>query len=310
MRKFIISIIKFSFFLIAISLVFLLLPQTPRQASSPISAKIEKDSLLRSISKPRIVFIGGSNLAYGIDGEMIKDSLNLYPINTGIMYAIGLKAMLNNYLQHAKKGDIVIVSPEYDHFFGDFYNGNQSVLYYSGVDNPVNPLAELDWEQIRKVVPFFPKYVFRKVDIREYFGFSIDSLFNRNSFDQYGFLQGHWGFRSKPFKSDSELTEPFNPEVIESLSQFQKQLESRSCKLFISPPAYNASSASNRLEQIKRVTEELEKANIPVLDKFENYIFADTLFYNSPYHLNEIGAKRRTVMIINSIKAQPHNIIY
>ena len=59
---------------------------------------------------------------------MIKDSLNLNPIDTGIHGNIGLIYMMDNTLPYIKSGDIVVVSPEYQEFYGTVAYGKEELL--------------------------------------------------------------------------------------------------------------------------------------------------------------------------------------
>ena len=69
------------------------------------------DVRLRNAASPRLILVGGSNLSLGINSQMLKDSLALNPINTGISVGIGLCYMLDNTLKHVRKNDIVVVHP-------------------------------------------------------------------------------------------------------------------------------------------------------------------------------------------------------
>ena len=68
MKKFITKLILFPLTFVVLTLVFGLgLPATPRASKSLIYAKIKKDSLLKNSLSPRIIFIGGSNLSFGLN---------------------------------------------------------------------------------------------------------------------------------------------------------------------------------------------------------------------------------------------------
>jgi len=74
MKKF---AVKSILFLLAAVLVFgisMSLPSTPRAATSLLFAERQKDSLLKHTPPPRIIFVGGSNLSFGLNGQLIKDS--------------------------------------------------------------------------------------------------------------------------------------------------------------------------------------------------------------------------------------------
>lgn len=306
MKKFILNVLLFLVVFILISVICILIPTTPRMLTSPIYAKTQKDSLLSYTSGPRIIFLGGSNLPYSLNSKMIKDSLGLNPVNTGIMHTIGLKSILNNYVDKWVANDIVIIAPEYQQFFGDFMHGHESTLYYNSVNN-INLLRDLDYYQIKAVSPYLPKYIFKKLDPREYFGYSVKKYFNSQAFNQYGDLQTHWMLKPIPFSSHDGIKDEFNQDVIDYLLSFQDLISNMDVKLYITPPPYNQSSAENNTKQIRLVERKLKEAGLKIIGNFENYILPDSLFFNSPYHLTKSGVELRTKMFISDFDSQMRN---
>jgi len=309
MKKFIINILSFLLLLTIIAYISISLPPTPRLLTSPIYGKIKKDSLLNHTKGPRIVFLGGSNLPFGLNSKMIKDSLNLNPVNAGIMHTIGLKKILDNYLNYVKTNDVVIISPEYQHFFGDFMNGHESTLYYNSIGNR-NPFQGLDYDQFSNLVPYLPKYVFKKLDPREYYGYSVSKFFNSQSYNQFGDIQAHWTLESISFSSNNGINDKFNQDIIEYLLYFQDIISKKNARLYISPPPFNENSAKNNTNQIQLVERCLKNVGFKTLGEFEKYIFHDTLFFNSSYHLTKDGAMIRTQMFVEDYKARTHNNVY
>ena len=59
-----------------------------------LAAVLEKDRLIRSTPSPKIILVGGSNLAFGIDSRMLRDSLNVNIVNMGLYAKLGLRYML------------------------------------------------------------------------------------------------------------------------------------------------------------------------------------------------------------------------
>ena len=124
MKKFILRILFFFFVLFLFFILGLILPATPQATKSILFSKIAKDSLLKNVPSPRIIFIGGSNLNMGLNSQLIKDSLGLNPINTSITVNIGLIYMMDDMLKYIKKGDVVIAAPEYAQYYNkDAYGG-------------------------------------------------------------------------------------------------------------------------------------------------------------------------------------------
>ncbi len=73
-------------------------------------------ALAETIHQPKIVFIGGSNVRFGLDAKAMTRDLNMPVINYGLHASLGLDVITDRALQCVKDGDIVVFSPELSHF--------------------------------------------------------------------------------------------------------------------------------------------------------------------------------------------------
>ena len=124
MRKLILKILSI-FLPIALLFIFLyLMPYflTLRYYSSNyLAANIDKQRILKNTPSPKIVFIGGSNLAFGLNSEEVEKKLGRPVVNMGLHASLSLSFMLNEIKTSIKQGDIIIIVPEYEHFQNNFY---------------------------------------------------------------------------------------------------------------------------------------------------------------------------------------------
>ncbi len=93
-----------------------------------LAASVDKHHLLVQQPSPRIVFVGGSNLAFGLDSLAIERSLGYHPINMGLHLALGLDFMLAEIEAFLKPDDVVLISLEYEHFV-DLYTEDGGTLF-------------------------------------------------------------------------------------------------------------------------------------------------------------------------------------
>ncbi|PWT95007.1 MAG: hypothetical protein C5B53_12100, partial [Candidatus Melainabacteria bacterium] len=78
----------------------------------------EKHRRLETLPSPKVVLIGGSNLPYSMDSTLIEKRLHLPVVDMGLSANLGLRFMLEEVKGQLHPGDIVIVSPEHQLFFG------------------------------------------------------------------------------------------------------------------------------------------------------------------------------------------------
>ncbi len=89
---------------------------------------MDKHEALETTAPPRIILVGGSNVAFGIDSEKMENELHLSVVNTGLHAGIGLPYMLNDVKPYLKEGDTIIIIPEYSQFFDDKDKGEVEPL--------------------------------------------------------------------------------------------------------------------------------------------------------------------------------------
>ena len=74
----------------------------------------EKVDRLYEIDEPKIVVVGGSSVAFGLDSAMLEKYTGMPVVNFGLYAALGPKVMLDLSRDGIKEGDIVIIAPELD----------------------------------------------------------------------------------------------------------------------------------------------------------------------------------------------------
>jgi hypothetical protein len=296
---------KFIFFLTCIFLILfigVLLPTTPRASKSLLFSINNKDYLLKSVSSPRIIFLGGSNLSFGLNSKVIQDSLNLFPINTGIHGSLGLKFFIDNTINEIKEGDVVVLCPEYFHFYKDTNIGSEELLR-TILDVNFKKLFFLNIYQLFDLVKYVPKYSLSKFFISEYYNYEEDKIYGIHSFNVYGDACAHWGLKSEKFNSE-KITGNLNLQAFELIDNFEKLIIKKKAKLFISFPGYQKSSFEYSRDKIYLVYKYYLKHNYRILGNPDYYSMPDSLVFNTPYHLTKEGVAIRTNRLIFDIKRQ------
>jgi hypothetical protein len=199
MKIFLIKIAVFMLFVILFVILGLVMPATPRASKSFYYYNMTKDSLLANVDSPRLIFLGGSNISFGLNSQIIKDSFNVNPINTGISASLGLKFMLDNTVQYIKKGDIIIAPLEYSHYTNN-YNYCYEALLRMIFDVNRKYLRLLNLGQMFNLLQCVPSYSISKFKPNSYFDHDISTIdttpYGRNSFNRYGDECAHWNMKN------------------------------------------------------------------------------------------------------------------
>jgi len=270
-----------------------------------IYTQIDKNELLKNTPNPRIIFVGGSNLAYGLDSKRIKDSLNINPINTGIHINIGLKYMLANTFQYVKKNDIIILSAEYQQFYGNLAEGEGEL--FSLVTDVVPQTKDLlDYKQYFKLMQLIPEFAQSKLrPILLFYKYPTDTIigrYDRKAFNAYGDACAHWKLSAENPKPYPAITQSFNDDILKTLINFRDAVNLKKAKLYITFPGYQYSSYKTSVAAVKQVERQLKDHHFLLISSPEEYIIPDNMIFDTPYHLTKKGVDHRTGLLIRDLK--------
>ena len=304
-------LVRLALLTLAIVLTGLVIGQYDARAQDDnyLAAVLEKDRIIRAAPSPKLVLVGGSNLAFGIDSKMLQDSLGLPVVNMGLYAKLGLKYMLAQVRPYVKRGDIVVVVPEYDQFYGDFANGDHTLstalLYapndrvgdfigsYSVVDVVFRPRVE---NARRSFLRAAAAAVGKE---NQFFPPDTNPVYNRRSFNSFGDVVSHLG--REGMNPDSIFVGPlpamqtFNEETIDFLNGLAKHAERNGARVYFMFPSYIDRALERNSAQIDSLRAKLDQnLRIPILGTARDFAYPGSHFFDTRYHLNEAGRSART----------------
>jgi len=312
MRKLILNSIIFICIFALIILFSLFLIPNRRIVNNSLYANIDKHHRLDSLPSPKIVFVGGSNLAYGLNSKRVEDSLHMSVVNMGLHAGFGLKFILNEVKPYIKKGDIVVLSPEYHHFYSANMLNGEKVLVALLFEVDRKNLKYITFSQAIHLIPGTIQYAVSKLMLKqldmmeEGVETGYEKQYKRNSFNKYGDEVMHWGYPNHKIIQMSKHSdnEKILPESIDLIADFDKYTTNRKAKLIIIPPSFMSSTYKTGYEKtIDNIDEKLKNQNTPFVIPPRSFIFKDSLFFNSVFHLNKQGEEQRTDSIIKMLKS-------
>ena len=293
--------------------VTILLIEVPIEEFSYYSAMDDKIKRLEQIQSPKLILVGGSNLTFGIDSKRIENEFNLPVVNMSLHAGLGLDYMLNQINNRIKKGDIVLISPEY-YYFDNTYNGEGVAIYGYILDNKnsifdfsptilfqhINALGPVLFTQyINTLGPvLFPQYI----NARNNASYGI---YTKTNFNEYGDMVGHLNLDHEVFShgvKNNTRDCTISYRQIEYINKFINYADGLGVKIYISFPAISETSYNNDKTCNDKIVDiiKLKYKNITISDH-ERYILRDSLFFNTYYHLDNIGRSLRTDYLINDL---------
>ena len=111
MNKFVLKISAFS--LIIFAFIIYLGSFMTSNPNDYLAILIDKHEIAEKINVPKIILVGGSNLAFSLDTKVLSENLDIPVANMGLRAELGVDFMLNEAKSIMKKNDIIILSFEY-----------------------------------------------------------------------------------------------------------------------------------------------------------------------------------------------------
>lgn len=314
MRKFWIKIIIMAALVISsIFIIFFAIFILPINKSVYEAAHIDKRNFLISRIPPRIILVGGSNLAFSIDSKIIEQKTDYSVINLGLDANLGLRFILGDAKKLMKKGDIIIVSLEYDHFGLTSLDGDGLTLVHLIA---VDPEALFSLTSLRQFQNIFSHLLgLINIEIKDTFfawgkGRNMkqrdqcyDPIYCRYSFNEYGDVIIHLTMKLPDLvtKGPPFPAQP-SAESVALIKDFSEFANKQNVKVFYSFPSLAKTRFDQNEKSIVAISNALQKiSDLVILDFPETFAYPDDLFFDTAYHLNAKGREKRTNRLISEL---------
>jgi hypothetical protein len=213
--------------------------------------------------------------------------------------------MLANTLQYVKPGDLLILSAEYQQFYGNLADG-EGELFSLVTDIVPQSRKLLDYKQYFKLLLLVPEFAQSKLRPRfMFYKFPKDPIvgpYDRKAFNTFGDATVHWKLSTQNPKPYPAITDDFNEDALNALINFRDQITQKKAKLYVTFPGYQYSSYQKSIGAIKQIQQKLKDKGFMLISTPEEYIIPDSLMFDTPYHLTKKGVDYRTGLLIKDLK--------
>lgn len=313
MKNFISNTIVFSVLVIVSINLLLFLAGRHNQFIGGIKLKHQ---LLEKIQSPKIIIVGGSGPGFGVDSKKVTVESGIETINMGLFAQFGLHYLLEEIIDDVRKGDIVVLIPEYHQFYY-FFNGwrgfNELTYVY-----PQALLKLRSKEQLKMFLSSFPRFWIGKVNSID---LSIFKPVHKNTlYNNHGDYVAHLEDATKHDIESLGLFHNFIDtsqmhlyyDSMDILNDYTQKIKEKGAFLIFSYPTipdkqfHENSQKINELKNLITTKADFEIINTP---NSETQPIID--FYDTVYHLRKEGRERRTLRLINDIlESSAYNNLY
>lgn len=264
-----------------------------------------KVTLLEDTPGPRIILVGGSGAAFGVDSALVERELPGYSVvNFGMYAALGTTVMLDLSQPLIRAGDLVILIPEQqEQTLSDWFD---PAVMWQGLDGASHLLRLL----LERLAGAFPSFAGQK------FSYFLQGqppqpqgVYRRDSFNEKGDVSSLLCARNE-MTGGLDATTPirFDPGMVtDAFAQRVRACAQAAAEagavLWYAPCPMNGAAVED-LENIDSFYTALqEKLGIPLIGDPHDFILNAGWFYDTNFHPNSAGKIVYTRALIRAVKA-------
>jgi hypothetical protein len=289
-----------------LSLILSLAVMTPDMYDKSFMGQLdEKFDRLYEIDEPKLVVVGGSSVAFGLDSALLEQYTGMPVVNFGLYAALGTRLMLDLSRDAIGEGDVVVISPELDAQTMSMYFNSESTL--QAMDGSYYMLSHVDRDNIFSLLGAMFAHLGRKIALKE----PVDpqGVYNSSSFNEYGdiiydrpsnVMESYYDTNKTVTLDESILDEEF----IDYLNEYASHCKAQGARVYFSFCPMNIMGMTEGTDARSLYDFECllrRRLDFDLISYADDYIMDAGYFYDSNFHLNNTGARYRTLLLARDV---------
>ena len=271
-----------------------------------LSPKLKR---LRETEGKRIIVVGGSSVAFGLDSEMLKEYTGYEVVNFGLYATLGTRVMLDLSRDSIREGDIVILAPELDKQTLSMYFNAEAVWQAAGSDLSI--LSGIHSDNYSEMIAQIPGYLSETIS-RFASGtgkISPSGIYRRDSFNEYGDIVYPREYNMMTAGYDVNQTvsltsDLYDGEFLAYLNDYIADANAIGATVYYTfcPVNRDALAEDTTAESITAFYRFVsESIHCPVISDPNSLLLDAGYFYDTNFHLNDAGVTVRTANLIEDL---------
>jgi hypothetical protein len=292
--------------------LFVLLPNKP-DSGSYLAAINDKHARLATTPAPRIIFVGSSDLAFGLDSEQIEQAFQIPVVNMGLHGALGPRLDLEAIRPYIQPGDIIIISGNLTGIQANSFYGRDDgtglhlwlIKYRPEIVAAMN--SPQQWLLFAQEYPSFLKTMLTIASITRFKEFypripPLENPYRRTGFNEYGDMVAHLDLALRPWSLSSQSSSPTQASAAAAtyFNDYHDFVREKGASIYMIPPP-RPDAVVERAAAQPKVQRMIYEVTIPSLGEATNYQYPNDYFFDNPGHLNKTGRDVRTKQIIHDL---------
>lgn len=281
----------------------------PVYANSFVGVLDDKIERLDSIEGEKIVVIGGSSVAFGLDSALMEKELGRPVVNFGLYAAIGNVAMMELSMDAIGEGDIVILAPETDPQSLSTYFGTDMIL--KAIDEDPSLIFRFSEDSRNKLMGGLWAHAAEKIADAKKENSEPKGIYAAASFDKkyFDIKKGLRDENVMPLYYDPNTEVRLSPDIVEDeyidfVNEYVAFCRSRGAEVYFtySPMLIDAfvDTSDDDVWEFERFL--ADSLDCEVISVASTYIMDAGYFYDTNYHLNDTGVIYRTLSLVEDIR--------
>lgn len=262
-----------------------------------VSRSMERLKLAKG---PKMVFIGGSGLAFGLKSKRVQEGVGMPVYNTGTHAGLGLGLQLALVKPYVGEGDLVVCVPEYQQYLGGFMYGNETALRILSSSYPQG-YRLVTLRQYVYLLRYVPDAFFSAISTRD--GVPYGGPYSVSALNEFGDVECYEHRNHVEDIQVLPLNGPLQPRSISVLKDFDSFCAKQGARVLLLPPAYRRTAYYTNETRIDEIWDMVKDSGLTTMSSPETYCFPDSCFFDTDYHLTEQGVDQRTERVISDIQA-------
>lgn len=290
----------------------LLWSYTPVEESHYIASTIDKHRRLDDLASPRVIVVGGSNVALGIHAERLEELLGVSAVNMALDAGLGVDFMLGEVAAKIRVGDIVLLSLEYDLASGTFSRERlrQALAFRPASLRGVRAVhfREFLWDRGLGVLGDVVR-----IRVDDLFGWRSGAIsgstYTRQELNAWGDYVAHkdkagWvSLEASDPASSSVVPLSVSKRILSRLTRFAAHCRAIGAQCVFTCPPRPITTTEPELREMENVWNIYRQIpGLQMLDRPEDHLYTAGQFYDTPYHLSYEAGRLRTGRIAEGLK--------
>src|SRR5690606_22397331 len=258
-----------------------------------------KFNKLSSIDNNKVVFVGGSNVAFGIDSDIIERKLEVPVVNMALHASLSTYVIVEPVLPYLKKGDIMIISREFGG--GDkLYGSSPKIANYFRF-MPLRARLEV-YKNLDAIAPILKNIIISSQENLKTLKFEKQYKYRLGPYSSNAFRNDNLLDKVIDFKMTNEqyneikridLNPISDSELLDYYRGVNEKLKRKGVSVYFSIPAI-IDVRHTRKDMIRYYQKLSEDTGIPLLSTI-TYDYPRDKMFNTMYHLNKKGREDRSL---------------